>query len=295
MKTPLTIITGYLGSGKTTFLRYLLDNSDKKIAIVMNEFGELDIDAKIIKGKNVNIAELTGGCVCCSISGEFELAVKEIIEKTQPEHIFVETTGVVDPEVLISDVLQGMAGLRLDSIIAIADADALEKYPEIGRTALIQLEMADIIFLNKTDLVNNNQAKALEEKLRKINTSAVIYHTVRCKVPLELLFGTEERKEKIKTEKGKHLKEEQIESFVYTSKNNFDKRKFNDFVRKLPKSIYRAKGFVILDNESYLFNYVNSRHEIEKMKADETELVFIGKNILKFKEEVIKTLDLCKK
>ena len=145
MKTPITIITGYLGSGKTTFLRYLLENSGKKIAIIMNEFGKLDIDAKTIKGKNVDIAELTGGCVCFSITGEFKEAVKEMIERTSPEHIFVETTGVVDPESLINDVLQGMAGLRLDSVITIADADALEKYPEIGRTFLIQLEMADII------------------------------------------------------------------------------------------------------------------------------------------------------
>jgi len=294
MKTPITIITGYLGSGKTTFLRHLLENSGKKIAIVMNEFGKLDIDAKTIKGKNVDIAELTGGCVCCSISGEFELAVKEIIEKTNPDHIFVETTGVVDPESLINDVLEGMAGLRLDSVITIADADALEKYPEIGRTFLIQLEMADIILLNKTDLINNNQAKALEERLRKINPSAVIYHTVRCRVPIELLFGTEARKDKIKTEKGKHLKEENIESFVYTSKNNMDKKKFNDFVEKLPKNIYRAKGFVILDKESYLFNYVNGRQEMEKMNSGKTELVFIGKNILKSQEEVIKMLDLCK-
>ena len=294
MKTPITIITGYLGSGKTTFLRYLLEHSDKKIAVVMNEFGELDIDAKIIKGKNVDIAELTGGCVCCSISGEFELAVKELIEKAKPDHIFVETTGVVDPESLINDVLENMSGLRLDCVMTIADADALEKYPEIGRTALIQLEMADIILLNKTDLVNNNQAKALEERLRKINPSAMIYHTVRCKVPVELLFGTEGRKEKIKTEKGKHLKEERIESFVYTSKNNLDKKKFNDFVKKLPKNMYRAKGFVILDNESYLFNYVNSRYELEKMSSSGNELVFIGKNILKSQDEVIKMLDLCK-
>ena len=294
MKTPITIITGYLGSGKTTFLRHLLENSGKKIAIVMNEFGKLDIDAKTIKGKNVDIAELTGGCVCCSISGEFELAVKEIIEKTNPDHIFVETTGVVDPESLINDVLEGMAGLRLDSVITIADADALEKYPEIGRTFLIQLEMADIILLNKTDLINNNQAKALEERLRKINPSAVIYHTVRCRVPIELLFGTEIRKDKIKTEKGKHLKEEHIESFVYTSENNFDKKKFDDFIKNISKNIYRAKGFVILDNESYLFNYVNGRYELEKMNSDKTELVFIGKNILKSKDEVIKILDLCK-
>src|SRR3989338_5468738 len=94
MAVPITIITGFLGSGKTTLLQNLLRKSTKKIAILMNEFGAVDIDAKIIKGKNVNVIELAGGCVCCSLAGEFEVAIKEILKKYNPDQIVIETTGV---------------------------------------------------------------------------------------------------------------------------------------------------------------------------------------------------------
>ena len=88
-RTPITLITGPLGSGKTTLLRHILATRPSKIAIVMNEFGEIAIDTKVIEGKSVRIAELGGGCVCCSLLGEFEAAVNEIIDKIAPERIIV--------------------------------------------------------------------------------------------------------------------------------------------------------------------------------------------------------------
>ena len=94
LRTPITLITGPLGSGKTTLLRQILETHPAKIAIVMNEFGEIAIDTKVVEGKNVRIAELGGGCVCCSLLGEFEAAVDEIIEKIDPEIIVIETTGL---------------------------------------------------------------------------------------------------------------------------------------------------------------------------------------------------------
>src|SRR5437899_7907439 len=103
-RTPITVITGPLGSGKTTLLRHVLNSVSKKLAIVMNEFGEIAIDSKIIEGKNVRIAELAGGCVCCSLAGEFEAAVDEIIDRVDPEHIVLETTGVAEPGALTLDI-----------------------------------------------------------------------------------------------------------------------------------------------------------------------------------------------
>src|SRR3989338_271508 len=121
MKTPISILTGYLGAGKTTLLRRLLA-SGKKIAIIMNEFGEISIDSKVVKGKNVKIKELSGGCVCCSITGEFEKAVKEIVKKAEPEIIILETTGVADPEPIIADIRDNLESIKLDSVITICDA-----------------------------------------------------------------------------------------------------------------------------------------------------------------------------
>src|SRR5881296_4330602 len=103
-RTPITLVTGPLGSGKTTLLRHILRTRPAKIAIVMNEFGEIAIDTKVIEGKNVRIAELGGGCVCCSLIGEFEAAVNEIIEAVAPDNIVLETTGVAEPGALAFDI-----------------------------------------------------------------------------------------------------------------------------------------------------------------------------------------------
>src|SRR3989344_6787982 len=104
MKTPITIITGYLGSGKTTLLKHILKETKDKLAIIMNEFGEIAIDSKIIKGKNINMKELAGGCVCCSLTGEFEAAINEIIQNIKPDSIIVETTGVAEPDAMMVDI-----------------------------------------------------------------------------------------------------------------------------------------------------------------------------------------------
>src|SRR5260370_38923751 len=96
-RIPITLITGPLGSGKTTLLRHILATQRGKIAIVMNEFGEIAIDTKVIEGKNVRIAELGGGCVCCSLLGEFEAAVTQVMEKIWPGRILCETSGLAEP------------------------------------------------------------------------------------------------------------------------------------------------------------------------------------------------------
>src|SRR5438128_12517407 len=97
LRTPITLITGPLGSGKTTLLRHILATHPAKIAIVMNEFGEIAIDTKVIEGKNVQIAELGGGCLCCSLLGEFEASIGEIIEKVATDMISDENTGLAKP------------------------------------------------------------------------------------------------------------------------------------------------------------------------------------------------------
>src|SRR5205814_5346790 len=103
-RTPITLVAGPLGSGKTTLLRHILAVQPGKIAIVMNEFGEIAIDTKVIEGKSVRIAELGGGCVCCSLLGEFEAAVDEIIAHVKPDRIIVETTGLAEPEALMFNI-----------------------------------------------------------------------------------------------------------------------------------------------------------------------------------------------
>ncbi len=287
MKTPITIITGYLGAGKTTLLRNILKSADQKLAVIMNEFGEINIDGKIIKGKNVNMIELMGGCVCCSLTGEFEAAIKEIIGKVKPNAIVVETTGVAEPDAVVIDIQDNLPELRLDGVITVVDSDAIIKFPAIGHTGKMQIEMADIILLNKTDLVDKKQLKKIENKIKTMNNNSIILETKNCEVDNEVLFGINTKKT-AKKHKAHEIKEQY---FKFETRKLIDKEKFEDFVKKMPKNVYRAKGFIKTNDGDLLFNYVAGRHDFEEFMADKTELVFIGEDIDKIKNNAIKLLN----
>ena len=290
IRTPITLITGPLGSGKTTLLRQILETRPAKIAIVMNEFGEIAIDTKVIEGKNVRIAELGGGCVCCSLLGEFEAAVKEIIEKIDPDIIVVETTGVAEPEALAFNVQEALPQCRTDGIVSVADADGLVRFPEIGHTTRLQFESADILLLNKVDLVEPRQIEPLETKLRETNPTAAIIRTERCRIDLELLFGIG-RERKVAAPEHEHQPE--FESFTFTSDKKLSRDRFERFADSLPASVYRAKGFVRFEDSSQLFNFVAGRWDLERFEFNETQLVFIGKEIAARKSTILRALKKC--
>src|SRR5512143_3058680 len=189
MNVPVTIITGYLGSGKTTLLRRIVDESGKRIAILMNEFGKIAIDSRIVEGKNIQMAELDGGCVCCSLSGEFEAAVAEILEKVKPEWIVVETTGVADPTSLAYDVMESIKGVRLDAIVTVVDCDSLVRFPSLGHTGREQIELADVLVMNKIDLVDDRTIEGAREVVGRINGRALMIETVECEFDTDILFG----------------------------------------------------------------------------------------------------------
>jgi G3E family GTPase len=289
-RTPITLVTGPLGSGKTTLLRHILATRPAKIAIVMNEFGEIAIDTKVVQGKNVRIAELGGGCVCCSLLGEFEAAVTEIMEKVVPEVIVVETTGLAEPEALVFNIQEALPQCRLDGVVSFIDADMLVRFPELGHTTRLQIEGADILLLNKIDLVDAKRIEAFETKLREINSTAAIVRTVRCQIDPELLFGIGREKKVVPPE---HEHQSEFESFTFSSDKTFFRDCFEGLADALPSNVIRAKGFVRFRDGAQLFNFVAGRWELEPFEADRTELVFIGKNIAAEKSEILRALDKC--
>jgi G3E family GTPase len=289
-RTSITLITGPLGSGKTTLLRHVLATQPGKIAIVMNEFGEIAIDTKVIEGKNVRIAELGGGCVCCSLLGEFEAAVTEIIEKIAPERIVVETTGLAEPEALVFNIQEALPKCRLDGVVSVIDADMLIRFPELGHTTRLQIEGADILLLNKVDLVEPGQIKPLETKLRQINPTAAIVRTERCRIEPELLFGIG-RERKIAPPEHQHHPE--FESFAFTSGKIFSRDCFEGFANGLPASVIRAKGFIRFADGAQLFNFVAGRWELEPFEAEQTGLVFIDRKLDAEKSAILDALDGC--
>jgi G3E family GTPase len=298
-RTPITLITGPLGSGKTTLLRHILATYPAKIAIVMNEFGEIAIDTKVVEGKNVRIAELGGGCVCCSLLGEFEAAVNEIIEKVAPEVIIVETTGLAEPEALVVNIQEALPQCRLDGVVSVIDADMLVRFPELGHTTRLQIEGADILLLNKIDLVDATEIEPLEMKLREINPTAAIVRTERCRIDPELLFGIGREKKIARDGPGSampattHTHEMELESFTFSSDKTFSRGCFEAFGDSLPASVIRAKGFVRFADGVQLFNFVAGRWELEPFDAAQTQLVFIGREIAAQKSAIVHALNQC--
>ena len=290
LRTPITLITGPLGSGKTTLLRHILATRPAKIAVVMNEFGEIAIDTKVIEGKNVRIAELGGGCVCCSLLGEFEAAVNEIIQRVEPDIIVVETTGLAEPEALVFNIQEALPQCRLDGVASVIDADMLVRFPELGHTTRLQIEGADILLLNKIDLVKPRKLSGLGAKLREINPSAAIVRTKRCQIDAAILFGVE-REEKVEPPEHKHQPE--FESFTFSSEKTFSRDCFERFADGLPASMHRAKGFMLFPDGAQLFNFVAGRWDLEPFETDRTDLVFIGKKIAAKKSELLRALDEC--
>jgi G3E family GTPase len=291
-RTPVTLITGSLGSGKTTLLRHLLETVPQKLAIMMNEFGEIAIDSQIIEGKNVRIAELGGGCVCCSLVGEFEAAVEEVLDTVHPDRIIVETTGVAEPDALLFNIEENLPQVRLDGVITVADAEALVRFPQLGHTGRTQIEAADIILLNKIDLVSAEDLAQLQDRLARLNDAAVILPVQRCRVDPEVLFGLGHTQQIIPPP---HRHQPEVEAFSYVSEAALDRDRFEQFVEHLSPAVVRAKGFVRFPEGTYLFNYVTGRWDLEPFPEKSTALVFIGKQVTAHQADIRNALQLCER
>jgi G3E family GTPase len=289
-RTPIMLITGSLGSGKTTLLKRILTAVDRRLVVLMNEFGEIAIDSQVVQGENVQVVELAGGCVCCSMTGEFEAAVKEVIETVEPEYIAVEATGVAEADALVYEVEDNLPEVRLDSVICIVDAYLTVKYPHMGYTTRTQLEAADVLLINKIDLVGGNEIDEVEEKVRHFNDSAFIFKTVGCDLDANLLLGLDAVR---KASAGKRAGETEFQSFTYGTDALIDKGKFRQVMAQLPPSVYRAKGFVCFEGGRFLLNYVAGRVDLEEFPAERTQLVFIGRDIVKDKDSIFKRLRVC--
>ncbi len=187
---PVTVLTGYLGSGKTTLLnRILSENHGKRYAVIVNEFGEIGIDNDLIVESDEEIYEMNNGCVCCTVRGDLIRVVEGLMRRPgRFDAIVVETTGLADPVPVAQtffmdeDVRQKT---KLDAVVALVDAKHLPLRLKDSREAEDQIAFADVVVLNKTDLVTPEELKDVEAAIRAINPSARIHRTTRAGVKLE--------------------------------------------------------------------------------------------------------------
>jgi G3E family GTPase len=290
VRTPIALITGALGSGKTTLLRQLLVRAERRLAVLMNEFGEIAIDSRILPGENLRIIELAGGCVCCELSGEFEAAIDEILDRFHPELIVVEATGVAEADALALEVQENLPQVRLDSVIHVVDAYAAIEHPEIGYTARSQLRQADVILVNKTDLVEPDAIRQVGDQVRRFNERAVLHPCVRCGVDLAVLFGG--CGDRPAPDSAPHAVPG-FDSFSFTTNRILDRSRFERWVAALPADVFRAKGFVCFPGGTFLFNYVAGRTDWEPFPAELTELVCIGPRLAEVQDNLLESLRSC--
>ena len=192
---PVTIITGFLGSGKTTLLNHILsDRQGLKIAVLVNEFGDINIDSQLLVSMDEGMLELSNGCICCTINEDLVEAVYKILEREdRVDYMVIETTGVADPLPIIltflGTELRDMT--RLDSIVTMIDSETFTPEHFDSEAALKQITYADIAILNKTDLASASQILKVETYIKSMKDSARILHSEYGKVPLNLVLDVE--------------------------------------------------------------------------------------------------------
>jgi G3E family GTPase len=193
-KIPVTVLTGYLGAGKTTLLnRILSEQHGQKYAVIVNEFGEIGIDNDLVVGADEEVFEMNNGCICCTVRGDLIRIIEGLMKRRGKfDAIIVETTGLADPAPVAQTFFVDqdiMERARLDAVVTVADAkwlaDRLKDAPE----AKNQIAFADVIILNKTDLVSEAELREVEGRIRAINPYAKLHKTQRCQVPLAAVLG----------------------------------------------------------------------------------------------------------
>ncbi len=194
IKTPVTVLTGYLGAGKTTLLnRILSEDHGKRYAVIVNEFGEIGIDNDLVVGADEEVFEMNNGCVCCTVRGDLIRVVQGLAKRKGGfDAIIVETTGLADPGPVAQTFFVDedvKAKTKLDSVTTVVDAKHILLRLSDSKEAREQIAFADQIVLNKTDLVSDDDLKMIEARLRRINPLAPIHRAQRSNVPLDAILG----------------------------------------------------------------------------------------------------------
>ena len=303
-KVPVTVLTGFLGAGKTTLLnRILTEQHGQKYAVIVNEFGEEGIDNDLVVDADEEVFEMNNGCICCIVRGDLIRILGGLMKRAdQLDAIIVETTGLADPAPVAQTffVDQDVADrTKLDAIITVADAVHLETQLGGHHEAEEQVAFADVILLNKTDLVKTESLHAVEERIRKINPYAKIIRTSHCSAPLQEILSLDafslERVLEVEPDfldsDHDHEHDDDVTSVSYISEHPLDLEKFQqwfgELLRTRGQDILRSKGILDFsgEDERYVFQGVHMLMDESPMgawpngKERNSRVVFIGRNL----------------
>ncbi len=299
---PVTVLTGYLGAGKTTLLnRILSENHGRKYAVVINEFGELGVDNDLVVDTDEEVFEMNNGCICCTVRGDLIRILGGLMKRRGKfDGIIIETTGLANPAPVAQTffVDEGVkAKTRLDAIVTVVDAKHLLQRLEDSTEAAEQIAFADVIVLNKIDLVTAAEADTVEAEIRKINATARILRAEKSNVPIAELMDQgafdltrvlEHTPDFLEPESHEH--NEDVTSMSFEAKKPLDPEKFNAWIGELlaqkGQDLLRTKGILSYqgDDRRFAFQAVHMIADgdfIGPWKGEErvSRIVFIGRNL----------------
>jgi G3E family GTPase len=246
---PVTLIGGYLGAGKTTLVNHLLRNAGgRRFAVLVNEFGSLPIDADLIEARDGNLISISGGCICCSFGSDLVGALMDVKQRRVAiDHLLIETSGVALPQSIVQS-LTLLDGLAIDGVIIVADAETVmaradDRY--MGDTVRRQLADADIILLNKADLVSSEQLGAVSRWLSEAVPGCRILPVQHAQVPLEIVVGqiTRQQPDKNRMPPLRH-QASAYETLTVELDRPSDPEQVANSLADPALSLLRAKGFV---------------------------------------------------
>lgn len=262
---PITILSGFLGAGKTTLLnRILRENRGLRLGVLVNDFGALNIDGDLVVRVEDGAIELSDGCICCDLREDMLEAVVQLIERPEPpEHVLIEASGVSDPASIAStfSVLHARGAVALDGVVAVVDAEQLmQLQQEDEALAHRQLESADLVVLNKVDLVDGERLEQVVQRVREVSSKVRIIPSAFADVPLDYVmsmsaeFDALEHAAKVPAphvhEAGQvhahHHAGHSYSTWSWSTDALLDLEKLRESLTELPQRIYRAKGIVRL-------------------------------------------------
>lgn len=299
---PVTVLTGYLGAGKTTLLnRILTYEHGKKVAVIVNEFGEVGIDNQLVIDADEEIFEMNNGCICCTVRGDLIRIIGNLMRRRDKfDHLVIETTGLADPAPVIQtffvdDEMQEQ--LNLDAVVTVVDAKHIHDHWDADE-AQEQIAFADVILLNKTDLVSEAELEDLEARIRSMNIMAKVYRTQNASIEMQQILGVNafdlNRALEVDPkflEEDAHEHDETVGSIALVEAGAIDGEKLNAWLSELLQTqgpnIFRMKGILNLDGEEerFVFQGVHMLFDgspDRPWKPEEerkNELVFIGRDL----------------